>query len=215
MENELIQKMRSTYISGKLEKEDLFEDPFEMVKSWLKTAAEANTPEPTAMTLATASTKGRPSVRTVLLKEIDETGFIFYTNYRSRKAKHIDGNDQGALLFYWHQLERQIRIEGNLEKVTAEKSKEYFQSRPKGSQIGAWASKQSTVINDRSILNDRARELSDVYKNHDVLPLPSFWGGYRLVPDYFEFWQGRDNRLHDRFEFKKSTESWEVNRLAP
>ena len=214
MKNELIQKLRNSYTKGKLEVEDLFDDPVEMVKSWLQTAVKANLPEPSAMILATSSKDGQPAMRTVLLKEIDN-GFIFYTNYKSRKAKEIEQNPFGSLLFFWPELERQIRIEGKIEKTTKAKSMEYFQSRPKGSQIGAWASPQSAVIQDRSILNDRVNELADVYRDQNHLPLPNHWGGYILRPHYFEFWQGRENRMHDRFEYKLVDEVWVTNRLAP
>ena len=214
MKNELIQKLRNSYTKGKLELEDLHDDPVDMVKSWLATAVKADLPEPSAMTLATCSVDGQPAMRTVLLKEID-SGFIFYTNYKSRKAKEIEQNPFGALLFFWPELERQIRIEGKLEKTTKEKSMSYFQSRPKGSQIGAWASPQSAVIQDRSILNDRVNELADVYRDQDNLPLPNHWGGYILHPHYFEFWQGRENRMHDRFEYRIVEDAWVTNRLAP
>ncbi len=215
MDNELLQKIRSSYLTGKLELDDLLEHPEDMVREWLDIAKKSNVAEPTAMTLATVNEQGQPSARIVLLKEIDDEGFIFYTNYKSRKAEDIHANNKGALLLYWQPLERQIRIEGSIEKITPERSRTYFQSRPKGSQIGAWASRQSAVINDRSVLNDRVLELSDVYKDQPSLPLPSFWGGYRLLPNYFEFWQGRENRLHDRFEFRKATNGWTINRLAP
>lgn len=215
MENEFIQNLRSSYTSGKLERGDLLEDPMQIAKDWFETAVKANVDEPSAMTFATSSKAGQPSIRTVLLKEIIADGFVFYTNYKSRKGLEIEENNKGALLFFWAPLERQIRIEGIIEKVNPQKSRAYFQSRPKGSQIGAWASPQSEVINDRSVLNDRVRELSEVYKDQDRLPIPTFWGGYVLKPSYYEFWQGRENRMHDRFEFRKDEEGWLINRLAP
>ena len=215
MKNELLQNHRNSYNLGKLDLEDLNDDPKLMVGEWLDMAKKADLEEPTAMSLATASKDGQPSIRTVLLKEITEEGFVFYTNYKSRKAREIEQNKKGALLFFWSTLERQIRIEGHIEKVSRETSIKYFQSRPKGSQIGAWASPQSEIIAGRSILNDRVTELSDVYREIDRLPLPTHWGGYVLVPNYYEFWQGRENRMHDRFEFRKRDNEWEINRLAP
>ncbi|MCL4113885.1 UNVERIFIED_CONTAM: hypothetical protein GTU68_028222 [Idotea baltica] len=170
-----------------------------MSQKWLEEAIESPAiVEPNTFTLATVSKDGQPSARTLLIKGIEPEGFIFYTNYRSRKG-----------------LERQIRIEGKITKLSTARSKEYFQSRPRGSQIGAWASPQSEVIPDRSILDDRLVEIGAIYKDREALPKPSHWGGYILTPNYFEFWQGRANRLHDRLTYSKDGEGWEVNRLAP
>lgn len=172
-------------------------------------------PEPNAMTLATATPDGKPSARIVLLKSFDHQGFVFYTNYESQKGQELDNNPQAALLFCWLELERQVRIEGSVERVTPAESKAYFQSRPRESQIGAWASPQSRVIEGRFVLEEKVQELATTFKYDAVLPLPAFWGGYRVRPDVVEFWQGRESRLHDRIRYTREKIGWTIERLAP
>ena len=216
MNRDITEKIRSSYERFHLNEEDLTDDPRELMKRWFSDALKEDIPDANAMTLATVSGDGKPAARTVLLKEIDEDGYLFYTNYKSRKASDLEENDHVALLFYWKEMERQVRIEGVAKKVSSEKSKSYFQSRPLGSQLGAWASPQSKVIGNRRYLEDRLAELESTYANHEKLPLPSFWGGFRVIPEYFEFWQGRVNRLHDRFAYSKDEEeNWTISRLAP
>jgi pyridoxamine 5'-phosphate oxidase len=166
------------------------------------------------MMLSTADVNGNPSARIVLLKEIDDSGFVFYTNYGSRKGKDLKENPKAALTFFWDELLRQIRIEGRIEKISKETSKKYFSSRPRESQIGAWVSAQSSVIPNREILENKFDELEEKFGNEEI-PLPDFWGGYRVIPNYFEFWQGRENRLHDRICYKKENDEWKIFRIAP
>lgn len=215
MEREELQNMRVTYLKGTLDRENLNPDPLAMSKTWLQVAVDQEIFEANAMSLATVDEDKQPSLRTVLLKEIDDAGFIFYSNYHSRKGREIKHNPKASILLFWKKLERQIRIEGKIEKISEQDSKAYFKSRPKGSQLGAWASPQSKVITGRAELDDRLQELQDIYKEQERLPKPAHWGGYRLVPHYYEFWQGRDNRLHDRFEYKLKNDGWTINRLAP
>ena len=215
MKPEDIAKIRASYTKGRLSREDLHPDPMVMLMAWFENAIAQEVPEANAVSLATVSAEGQPSVRTVLVKGIEEEGLIFYTNYQSRKGKELNINPKCGLLFFWKELEQQIRIEGKVEQISVAQSKAYFQSRPKGSQIGAWASPQSDTIIDRGTLENRVDELNQIYQDYDALPKPSFWGGYRLIPSYFEFWQGRDNRLHDRFEYQNNNGEWEINRLAP
>lgn len=205
----LFEKERSDYGFGTLDREDLFEDPFEQFKFWLQAAVEHSVPEPAGMCLSTAL-EGRPSSRMVLLRGVD-TGFLFYTNYLSRKGREISANPFGCLNFWWPTLERQIRIEGRIEKVSEAQSDEYFLSRPLESQIASAASPQSQVVTDRLILESLVSDL----RSSGVLERPDHWGGYRLVPDYFEFWQGRTARLHDRFQYVKDGHDWKIDRLAP
>lgn len=167
------------------------------------------------MTVCTVNALGRPSARTILLKEVTEKGFVFYTNYESRKAKEIEENPYISLLFFWHKLERQVRIEGRVEKYNAESSTQYFQSRPRGSQIGAWASPQSQVIPDRHWLERQVDRREIEFAGKKVLPRPPFWGGYICIPNYFEFWQGRESRLHDRINYKYEDGDWVIQRMAP
>lgn len=216
MKEEELQNMRIAYQKDTLDREKLHEDPMVMTKEWLQVAVDQEVFEANAMSLATVDNDMQPTLRTVLLKGIDDVGFIFYSNYHSRKGREIEQNPKGAILLFWKELERQIRIEGTIEKISEQDSKAYFKNRPKGSQLGAWASRQSKVLRDRAELDDRLIELQDIYKDQDRLPKPAHWGGYRLVPHYYEFWQGRDNRLHDRFEFKQEDgDDWVINRLAP
>jgi len=214
MADKNIQDIRQSYLKGELLREHLHEDPKEMTRSWLNQAIEAEVLEPTAVTLSTVDLEGNPSSRTVLIKEIDE-GFVFYTNYSSTKGDEIAANHNVALLFFWKELERQIRIKGEVEKISEEQSMAYFRKRPKGSQLGAWASPQSQAISGRNTLEDRLAELSDIYATRDVLPKPAHWGGYRGLATSYELWQGRDNRLHDRFAFTREDYQWHITRLAP
>lgn len=198
-----------------LYREDMHPDPFRQFADWMADAIEAELELANSMTLATADRNGRPSARIVLLKGVDECGFVFFTNYESQKGRELDENPFCSLVFYWNQLSRQVRIAGRVERVSREETKEYFESRSRGSRIGAWASKQSQVLPDREALDARVRELEQQYPDDDI-PVPPFWGGFRVVPDLFEFWQGRPSRLHDRFQYRKDdNDAWELNRLSP
>ena len=198
-----------------LDREDLDDDPIVQFEEWVQYACETVAMDPNAVYLSTVDKQNRPSSRTVLLKSFDENGFVFYTNYESNKAKDIEGNPNVAMLFFWSDTARQIRIRGRAERMSAAETLKYFVSRPRGSQIGAWVSAQSSVISSRSLLEMKFQELKTKYKNKKV-PLPSFWGGYRVVPEVIEFWQGRRNRLHDRFQYTRQNDgSWLIERLAP
>ncbi len=190
-------------------------DPIKQFQSWLNDAVAAQLPLPEAMTLATASPDGRPSARMVLLKQVDQDGFVFFTNYRSAKARQLDANPYASLVFYWPQLERQVRVEGSVVRTFEQESREYFRTRPRESQIGAWASAQSETISGRDVLEERARELEALYLDRDV-DWPEHWGGYRLKPERIEFWKGRLGRLHDRILYQLlSGGAWIITRLAP
>ncbi|RMF21136.1 MAG: pyridoxamine 5'-phosphate oxidase [Bacteroidetes bacterium] len=207
--------MREEFVSRGLSRKDLDESPFRQFEKWFQEAEQAGILMPNAMTLATVSAEGQPSVRTVLLKFFDERGFVFYTNYNSRKARDIAANPLVALLFPWLDLHRQVKIEGRAEKVSTAESMKYFMTRPRGSQIGAWVSNQSSPITSRQMLLMKFEELKRKFADREV-PLPDFWGGYRVVPTCIEFWQGRENRLHDRFEYRLQNDgTWLVQRLAP
>lgn len=210
-----IADLRRNYSLESLSETDVHSNPLEQFKTWFQEALNSQLVEPNAMTLATANADGRPSARTVLLKGLENDGFVFYTNYESRKGAELAANPHAALLFNWLELERQVRIEGKVEKVSAETSSNYFRSRPKGSQIGAWASPQSAVITGREILEEKIEELTETFKHDQELPLPPFWGGYVLRPVAIEFWQGRENRLHDRILYALKGEKWHIERLAP
>lgn len=210
-----LSELRRNYALESLSEADAAPEPFEQFQNWFAEALNSQLLEPNAMTLATATKTGQPSARTVLLKEMDAQGFVFYTNYESQKGQELADNPQAALLFTWLELERQVRIEGTVEKVSPATSEAYFQSRPTGSQIGAWASPQSRVIEGRNVLEERVKALQAQYKDATVLPLPPFWGGYRLLPQRIEFWQGRESRLHDRIRYTKTAEGWVKERLAP
>ena len=215
MNKNTLQDMREDYRFAELTEKSVKADPIAQFVVWFEAAQEANVPERNAMTLATATPDGKPSARIVLLKGYSEAGFIFYTNYLSRKGKEISKNRAGALTFFWPSMERQIRIEGVLEKITKEESEQYFHSRPHDSQVGAVASPQSQEIPDRESLEKKWAELAGQYEGK-VVPKPSFWGGYILKPLLIEFWQGRPSRLHDRILYKKAdNKNWKKVRLAP
>jgi pyridoxamine 5'-phosphate oxidase len=209
-----IADMRREYTLGGLLESDAAPDPFEQFANWFEEAMRAEVLESNAMALATATPDGAPSVRIVLLKGFDAQGFVFFTNYESRKGDELAANPRAALLFYWAQLTRQIRVEGEVARVSAEESDAYFQTRSPLSRLGAWASQQSHVIPGRATLEDRLAALQAQYG--EEIPLPPFWGGYRLTPRAFEFWQGRPNRLHDRLRYTRDADRrWSIERLAP
>ena len=194
----------------------LKDNPIEQFTLWLQEALDTDMPEPTAMNLATCSSEGALSSRMVLLKEVDERGFVFFTNYESRKAQDISSDAKAALCFWWGVLERQVRVEGTVELVSAQESDTYFSSRPRGSQIGAIASKQSSVIGSYQDLRDQVTAVEKTYQDSESIPRPEYWGGYRVIPHLIEFWQGRPSRLHDRLRYIKETNGdWKVERLSP
>jgi pyridoxamine 5'-phosphate oxidase len=204
---------RYEHIGKGLRRSDLDPDPIKQFANWFTAAIEAGIRDVNAMSLATAGPDARPTVRIVLLKSFD--GFVFFTNYESEKARQLEANQNAALAFYWVELDRQIRLSGKVKRTSREESQTYFHSRPVGSQLSAWASRQSEVIDGRRVLDARMAEMTERYRNKPV-PLPPHWGGYRLKPDTMEFWQGRPNRLHDRFRYTRQTDgSWLIERLAP
>ena len=195
--------------------EELTQDAIQQFDNWLKDAYQEKYPLPNAMSLATASSKSVPTVRTVLLKDYDQRGFVFYTNYGSRKSRQIDENAKASLLFPWVQLGRQVTILGSVQRISREESLDYFHSRSRSSQLGAWASKQSTIISSRKVLEENLSEV-DLRFSDDAVPLPDFWGGYRVLPDSIEFWQNRTDRMHDRFIYVRTKNGkWTIDRLAP
>lgn len=206
--------LRREYTFGGLRRADLLADPIAQFKKWFDEALRAEVLEPNAMTLATANPQGEPTSRTVLLKAVDERGFVFFTNYDSRKGKDLGGNPKAALTFYWRELERQVNVFGIGTKVSREESEAYFHSRPLGSQYAAWASTQGAIVEGRNHLETKLAEIKKKYSTGKV-PLPSYWGGYVVVPQAVEFWQGRPNRLHDRFQYLKKGDRWQVDRLSP
>jgi len=197
-----------------LDEKTIDPDPIRQFEAWFNDAIAAKLPLPEAMTLATATPDGKPSARMVLLKQVDHDGFVFYTNYRSAKAAELDANPYAALVFYWVTLDRQVRVEGNVVRTTAEESREYFKTRPRESQIGAWASAQSEVISSREVLEQRAKELEAQYSDREI-DCPEHWGGYRLTPVRIEFWKSRIGRLHDRILYERTDRGWTISRLAP
>jgi pyridoxamine 5'-phosphate oxidase len=205
--------LRKSYEREKLDEADVAQDPLEQFTRWMQQAIDAQIPEPNAMTLATVSAENRPSTRPVLIKGCDERGIVWYTNYESRKARQISKNPWASLQFHWVELERVVRIEGKVEKVSPEESEAYYRSRPLDSRIAAWASPQSEVIADRKALEKRVEEFNQKFGENP--PLPPNWGGLRLVPERWEFWQGRKNRLHDRIVYRREKGNWLRERLAP
>jgi len=210
-----ISDLRRSIVDRSLERQDLHDDPVVQFERWFSKACDAVALEPNGAALSTVSDDQRPSSRTVLLKYFDESGFVFFTNYKSKKAREIDANARVAMLFFWRELGRQVSIEGRAEKIPTRETLKYFATRPRGSQIGAWVSEQSSIVTSRALLEGKFEEMKHKFTNREV-PLPSFWGGYRVVPERFEFWQGRQNRLHDRFEYRRADDGdWQIERLAP
>jgi pyridoxamine 5'-phosphate oxidase len=197
-----------------LDEKTIDPDPIKQFQIWFNDAIAAKLPLPEAMTLATATPDGKPSARMVLLKQADHDGFVFFTNYRSAKAEQLDDNPYAALVFYWSQLDRQVRVEGSVVRTSEQESRDYFKTRPRESQIGAWASAQSQAIASREVLERRAQELEDLYSGREV-DCPDYWGGYRLRPERIEFWKSRIGRLHDRILYQRDPSGWSITRLAP
>lgn len=207
--------LRHEYVARGLRRSELDPDPVRQFQHWFTAAVEAGIRDVNAMTLATATADGRPSSRVVLLKGSSQEGFTFFTNYDSAKGHQLAANPRASLCFYWSQLERQVRIDGNVTKTSREDSERYFHTRPVGSQLGAWASRQSDVIDGRQVLEARLHDMTERYRDKEI-PLPPHWGGYVLKPLMIEFWQGRPNRLHDRFRYSRSDQgAWQIERLAP
>ncbi|MGB1245211.1 MAG: pyridoxamine 5'-phosphate oxidase [Porticoccaceae bacterium] len=209
-----LEENRREYDYGKLSRESLLDNPFDQFTLWMNQAIEAGVQDPTAMSVATVSSEGKPWQRMVLLKGFDKKGFVFYTNLGSRKAKEIEANAQVSLHFPWLQLDRQVIIGGRAERLSAVEVVKYFLSRPKESQLAAWASKQSSRINSRQALETQFAQIKEKFSKGDV-PLPDFWGGYRVVPEEMEFWQGGESRLHDRFSYSRDGDDWDIDRLSP
>lgn len=208
-------ELRREYNSDGLRESDAAENPFDQFELWFQQAVDAKIDLPDAMTLATASKDGIPSARIVLLRGFDERGLVFFTDYQSQKGQELEDNPHAALVFYWRELDRQIRVSGTVNTVSHEESEKYFRSRPVGSQLAALASNQGEVIPNRQELESKYKQLIETYR-HKKIPLPPCWGGFRLSPDWFEFWQGRPNRLHDRLRYtQRSDEGWKIERLSP
>jgi pyridoxamine 5'-phosphate oxidase len=208
-------RLRREYGDRGLDLPDLERDPVAMFRRWFDDTVAAGLHEPNAMVVATVGSDGRPSSRVVLLKGLDERGFVFFTNLESRKVREIEANPQVSLLFPWHDLQRQVRVEGTASRVSTEEDEAYFASRPRESQLGAWASPQSQVVASRAALDERYGGVLSRFADADAVPLPPFWGGLRIVPEAVEFWQGRKGRMHDRLRYVRSPEGWAVERLAP
>ena len=207
-----IKNIRTDYVKNELNFDDLTVHPFDLFKSWMTDALEQIS-EPNAFVLSTVNTKGKPSSRVLLLRDLDDKGFNFFTNYNSQKSQDIESNPHVCMNFFWYESERQVRVSGRIEKLPSESSEDYFNSRPYESKIGAWSSPQSSVIESREVLNKNVKDFSSQY-TEDV-PCPPHWGGYCIVPDKIEFWQGRSSRLHDRFVYSLEGEEWKIVRLAP
>ncbi len=210
-----ISKIRQEYTKASLDVTGVAQNPLEQFNTWFNEALKAAVPEPNAMTLSTVDGHGKPSARIVLLKGVERDRFLFYTNHQSQKGKELDANPACALTFFWPELERQVRVSGIAGRVDAKIAEAYFQSRPRGSQVGAWASPQSSVIKNRQLLEDRVKEIEKRFEGKDVLPKPHQWGGYEIVPFEIEFWQGRASRLHDRIVYYLKEGKWLIHRLAP
>jgi pyridoxamine 5'-phosphate oxidase len=206
--------LRREFARARLDEAHVSHDPIVEFSRWFAQAQEAQLHEPNAMTLATATTDGAPSARVVLLKTFDQRGFVFFSDYRSRKGGELTANPRAALVFYWGEIERQVRISGTVTTTSPEESEEYFRSRPLGSRLGAWVSHQSRVIPGRAVLENDLKEVAIRFADDNV-PLPAHWGGYRVLPDAIEFWQGRENRLHDRIRYVRGSGGWRVERLSP
>jgi len=206
--------LSSNPVAEGLDEKTIDRDPIRQFQTWLNDAFAAKLPLAEAMTLATATPDGKPSARMVLLKQVDHDGFVFYTNYHSAKAQQLDANPNAALVFFWVQLDRQVRVEGSVTRTSAEESREYFATRPRESQIGAWASEQSEAVASRAVLEERAAELEKQYRDREI-DCPEHWGGYRLKPERIEFWKSRIGRLHDRILYQRDGDSWTITRLAP
>ena len=206
--------VRRDYALASLAERDVDPDPIRQFERWFADAVSARVPEPNAMTLSTATRDGVPSARIVLLKGVDADGFVFYTDYRSRKGAELAENPLAALTFLWKEIERQVRITGAVSRVTTQESEAYFRTRPPGSRLGAWASHQSSMIASREELDARLRDVTERFADGDV-PLPPHWGGFRVSPDEIEFWQGRPDRLHDRLLYRRGERGWEISRLSP
>lgn len=212
---EFLSKLRKDYKLAALSETECGSEPIFLLEKWLGDAANAGQAEPNAMTLSTVNSNGFPSSRIVLLRDISQGGLVFYTNYSSEKGKQLEGNPKAALNFFWVELERQIRIQGEVSKLSKVESDAYFQSRPRLNQLSAWASPQSEIVPDRSYLEGLLKSVEERFAQTDVIPMPPFWGGYRLAPKNFEFWQGRPGRFHDRIRFVREENSWKKERLAP
>lgn len=210
-----LENLRREYLQGGLNREDLNADPVKQLEFWLQQAIDLQLDDPTAMVVATVAADGQPSQRIVLLKHLDEKGLVFYTNYGSRKAKEIAGNSKVSLHFPWNDIDRQVKIQGQAQKISAAESLKYFLSRPRESQLAAWASEQSRPLTSKQVLLTQVEHMKEKFGKGEI-PLPDFWGGIRVAPSMFEFWQGGANRLHDRFEYSlQKGGSWAIQRLAP
>lgn len=209
-----IANLRNEYAKAALDIHETAESPIQQFRNWFQEALQAQVPEPSAMIVSTSTPDGKPSARVILLKDVTEQGFVFFTNYNSRKGHEIEKNPCAAFTFFWPELERQVRIEGKLEKIDAQSSDDYFNSRPRGSKIGAWASPQSEEIPDRGMLEIKEKNLQESFEGKEI-PRPEHWGGYELIPDHLEFWQGRQSRLHDRIVYEKTNNRWTKKRIAP
>ena len=209
-----LDQIRRDYLQGGLRRDELPADPLALFETWQKQAIACGLPDPTAMVVATVAADGQPSQRLVLLKQLDARGFVFFTNYGSRKAREIAGNASVSLLFPWHGMERQVNVRGSAERISAADSLKYFMTRPRDSQLAAWASQQSAPLSSRQFLLNQLAQIKEKFANGDV-PLPDFWGGIRVYPHAIEFWQGGAGRLHDRFQYSRDGDSWRIQRLAP